>query len=255
MTVSIGFLGVGHLAEYTLRGLRRGGFDSEVLLSPRNAERASVLARECSGRVMESNQAVVDGCEIVVLSVRPAHAKEVLRGVTFAEKQRLMSVCPGLPVAELAPLAAPAKVVRAMPVTSAEAASSPTLIYPPDAQVENLFGYTGTAIPVDREEIYETAAANACAYGWYFPLFDRLIAETVAAGVPEAVARPLVLGMAKGAADVAILKPEESLEETTWSIATEGTFTRLGLDYLNSEDAFAPFSEALRKVIAGLRGM
>jgi pyrroline-5-carboxylate reductase len=254
MTDCVGFLGVGHLADYTLRGLRRGGFGGEVLLSPRNAERSAVLARDCGGHVMESNQAVADGCDLVILSVRPANAAEALQGVTFRDSHCLVSVCPGIPVAELAPLASPARVVRAMPVTSAEAASSPTLVYPPDEKVAALFDHTGMAIPVPTEEVYEAAAANACAYGWYFPLFEHLIAETMAAGVPEEVARPLVLGMAKGAADVALLKPEESLEETTWSIAYEGTFTRLGLEHLIAKKAFDPYREALRKVIAGLRG-
>lgn len=250
----IGFLGVGHLADYTLRGLRRGGFDGEVLLSPRNAARAEILARDCGGKIVESNQAVVDGCDLVILSVRPAYAKDVLAEVRLRNDQLLVSVAAGLPVAELEPLAAPAPVIRAMPVTSAEAASSPTLITPPQEEVEKLFAYCGLAIPVKTDREFEAAATNACVYGWYFALFDCVLKETLAAGVSPQVARPLILGMARGAAEVALLKPEEELDATAREIASEGSFTRLGLDHLESQDAFAPWRQAFAKVLRALRG-
>ena len=33
-----GFIGVGELALYTIRGLRRGGYRETILLSPRNRD-------------------------------------------------------------------------------------------------------------------------------------------------------------------------------------------------------------------------
>lgn len=254
MPETIGFLGVGHLADYTLRGLRRGGFEGEVLLSPRNRERAEILARDCGGRICADNREVAEGCDLAILSVRPAFAKEVLSGVTLRETQILVSVVAGLPVAELEPLAAPAKVVRAMPVTSAEAAASPTLITPPNGRVEALFGHCGQAIPVMEDSEFEAAAANACVYGWYFALFDCLREETEKAGVSPEVARPLVLGMARGAAEVALLRTEEPLDVTAKTIASEGSFTRLGLDHLEERQAFVSWREAFQKVYKALKG-
>lgn len=251
---TIGFLGVGHLADYTLRGLRRGGFQGEVLLSPRNSERAETLSRDCGGRILGSNQEVVDGSDLVVLSVRPAAAKEALSQVKLREDQVLISVVAGIPVADLEPLAEPAPVVRAMPVTAAEAASSPTLITPPHARVEALFAHCGEAIPVAEDREFEAAATNACVYGWYFALFECIRAETEKAGVSPAVARRVVLGMARGAAEVALAKPEETLDGTAQEIATEGSFTRLGLDHLEARQAFDPWREAFAQVHAALKG-
>ena len=37
----IGFIGVGALALYTIRGVRRGGYAGPILLSPRNSENAA----------------------------------------------------------------------------------------------------------------------------------------------------------------------------------------------------------------------
>ena len=75
--MTLGFVGTGTIAAAMVEGL--GGKD--VLLSPRGADMAASLAARFPGvRVATSNQAVVDGCETVVLSVRPQVAEEVIRG-------------------------------------------------------------------------------------------------------------------------------------------------------------------------------
>ena len=43
---ALGIIGVGALAEFVLRGLRRAGDSRPVFLSPRNAARADRLAGE-----------------------------------------------------------------------------------------------------------------------------------------------------------------------------------------------------------------
>ena len=60
--------------------------------------------------------------------------------------------------------------------------------------------------------------------------------------------------MARGAASVALEEQDKPLEETIWEIATEGIFTRLGLEQLIERDAFTPWSEAFDKVYTALRG-
>jgi pyrroline-5-carboxylate reductase len=41
---TIGFIGVGELALYTIKGARRGGYQGPILLSPRNHGKAEYLA-------------------------------------------------------------------------------------------------------------------------------------------------------------------------------------------------------------------
>lgn len=254
MIESLGFIGVGHLADYTIRGLRRGGFEGRIWLSPRNAERAATLSRDCGCEVLESNQAVADATDHVVLSVRPALGLDVLRGIRLRPGQRLISVMAGLPIDKLRPLAGGAQIFRAMPVTSAQASASPTLICPPDDELAALFDYAGAGVCVADEQEFEAGAVMACVYGWFFPLYGRLIADCEAAGVGSEAARKLVFGMAEGAARVAAETPAMTLEEITWEIATEGTFTRLGLEHLLQRDAFKPWSESFEKVLTALRG-
>ena len=52
------------------------------------------------------------------------------------------------------------------------------------------------------------------------------------------------MGMAKGAAELALARPEQSPGEIARAIATEGTYSRLGLDLLEQNQAFTPWREA-----------
>jgi len=81
----LGFIGVGDLAEYTIKGLRQGGFDKSILLSPRNSQKAQLLMNQCQCEVMTSNQAVVDSSDVIVLATRPAYCIEVLKVLVFKQ--------------------------------------------------------------------------------------------------------------------------------------------------------------------------
>ena len=69
---SLGFIGVGDLAEYTIKGLRLGGFNEKIYLSPRNVEMSAHLAASYDCEVLESNQVVADKSNCLVISTRPA---------------------------------------------------------------------------------------------------------------------------------------------------------------------------------------
>ena len=56
---TIGFIGVGALALYTIKGVRSGGYQGPILLSPRNREKAEHLANNYNCEVQPDNQSVV----------------------------------------------------------------------------------------------------------------------------------------------------------------------------------------------------
>ena len=243
---SLGFIGVGDLAEYTIKGLRLGGFNEKIYLSPRNAEMSAQLAASYDCEVLASNQAVADKSDCLVISTRPAHCLDALAALTFQPKQLLVSVVAGVPIADLSgAVPTDVEIVRAMPVNSAQAGASPTLIYPDHKQVSDLFNYCGDRIAVDDEAAFDQGSVLACVYTWYFSLFEQLIQSTTSEALPADKAKALVLGMAKGAASLALQKPE-TCGEIAESIATEGTFSKLGLDTLKEREAFAPWDEACK---------
>ncbi len=172
---TLGFVGVGDLAEYTITGLRRGGFQGRILLSPRNRDMSQKLAVAWQCEVKDSNQAVLDDCQHVVLSTRPADCLDALAELQFSEQHLLISVVAGIDISQLHEVAGDIDIVRAMPVNCAKAGASPTLVYPQHAAVNALFDYCGNSITADDEAAFAQGSILACVYTWYFELFQELI--------------------------------------------------------------------------------
>tara|TARA_R110002072_G_scaffold11431_26_gene51719 strand:+ start:250 stop:1017 length:768 start_codon:yes stop_codon:yes gene_type:complete len=252
---SLGFIGVGHLADYTVRGLRRGGWRGDIFLSGRNAQVAAQLAADCQAQVIEDNQALADRCDILMLATRPPQALEALCGLSLRPEQTLLSVVAGLPLAALQASAGPVgTIVRALPVTSAEFSASATLLFPPDASVEDLFNHCGQAIAVDNEEQFDAGGVLSCIYAGFFPLLDQLTRDAQAAGLPAETARALVTAMAKGAATVANEDHTKTLAAITGQIATEGSYSKKVVDHLLSRHALTPWSEAFDLTLKAFQG-
>ncbi len=255
--LSLAVIGVGHLADYTLTGLRRGGWRGALRLGPRGAAKAAELAARCDGTVFATNAAAAEGADLVLLATRPPQAVEAAQSLDLAEDQVLVSVVAGLPLAGLAPHAGGAALARAMPVTAAEVGASPSMVYAESpeamAKIAGLFGLCGRAVPAAREADFEVGTALACVYGWFFALYAHLADEAQAAGLSPETARRMTLGMAEGAARVAA-ETGRKPDEITAQIASPGSFTRLGLEHLEDRGAFAPWEEAFGLLMEKLRG-
>ncbi|MCP4187490.1 MAG: NAD(P)-binding domain-containing protein [Gammaproteobacteria bacterium] len=253
MTQTLGFVGVGDLAEYTISGLRRGGYRGRILLSPRNHEMSKKLAQDWQCKVMESNQAVADSADQLILSTRPGQCLEALGELSLRTNQLIISVVAGVSIASLQEVAGNnCSIVRAMPVNCARACASPTLIYPEHEVVCNLFNYCGDSIAADDESAFDQGNIIACVYTWYFELFQQLIDATSGDSLSTGMASKLVLGMAKGAASLA-LDEQATPGEIAEIIATEGTFSKLGLDILKQASAFEPWQQACDKLSKQMR--
>lgn len=242
---TIGFIGVGELALYTIRGIRRGGYQGPILLSPRNREKADYLMQNHGCEVQADNQAVVSNSDYVVIATRPANCLQTLSTLEFSPQHVLISVVAGIEIEQLrSVLSQPIDIIRAMPVSSAEAGSSPTLIYPANDFVADIFNFCGQSITLDNEATFEQGSVLACVYSWFFALFEELIQATESPALPPELAAQLVMGMAKGAAELALANKDSNPGEIAASIATEGTYSKLGLDLLEQKNAFKPWREA-----------
>lgn len=241
----IGFIGVGDLAVYTVRGLRAGGYLEPILLSPRNHEKSTLLQQEYGCEILPDNQSVVDRSDCIFLATRPGDCLDALDRLDWPDGRLLISVVAGVDIDSLrGHLPDDVEIVRAMPVSSAAAGASPTLVYPAHEKVLELFDYCGVAIAADREEYFNQGSILACVYCWFFALFEELIESTRGPSLPGELAAVLVMGMARGAAELALANPDRSPGEIAAGIATEGTFSKQGLDLLRQREAFLPWKEA-----------
>ena len=251
--LSVGIIGVGHLAGYLVEGLHRAAESFDVILSPRNAARASELAARFGCRVAESNQDVVSASRVVILSTRPSQATGAAEALPWTGEHTLVSVAAGVRLEELSGIVTPARVVRAMPVSSAAVGESPTPIYPDDDTARSLFAPVGSVVALPDEESFEIASVMGAFYAWLFGLAGEAASWMTSNGVPEPAARSLAAGALRGAGSVAGASSEESLAEIFAALATPGGLTEAGLTVLKEKRVLEAWYEACDAALARSR--
>jgi len=251
--MKIGILGVGHMAGFLVKGWRSQGFTGPILLGPRNRDTAAQLAKAWDCQVLESNQAVVDAADAVILTVPAKLAKPVLEELSFRDDQLVVSACAGQGQAFLQEVATPARLIISLPVAAAAIGRSPTLLYPDDAEAKALFEPLGPVLVMKDEKTFMAASVNSASCGWVIDLIRELALCNVEAGVEPAEARRLVSLMVESTAAVVLSVPDQPLPKIVEGLASKGGLTECGLKVLQSHDANAPWREAFESVLARVK--
>lgn len=246
----MGILGAGHLASYVVEGLRHGGDQRRIVLSPRNAKVAADLAQRHGCEVASSNQAVVDAADVVVLAVRPAQHQTLLAGLYFVPGQLVVSVMAGVSLAQLAAQANlnEATLVRTLPVQSAAVGAGPLPVFPAHECVQELLSALGTVVVLSSEEQFEAAAAIGCMHGWVYPWLQSMADWGETQGLDARVAHELTLAAVSGALAYSAAQGSGSMKAIGEGIAGEGTYTLAGLKVLQQGQGLDAWSDALQSV-------
>lgn len=244
---TIGILGTGDFAAYFVAALRNGGHEGKILLSPHSPSKAARLATAQNCVVSEDDAAMIAEADWVLLSVRPEQLPATLTKLALRPSQVLLSAVAGVTVNELrAVISADITVIRIMPSSYIAALQNSLLpMYPGCTEVEAVLSAAGKVIVFDTESHIELAMTGACLSGWMYRFIATLEGWFVEHGVTPAQARQIVAGNILGAAGNALIQTEFSLEEISDEIATQGTYTKLGLDHLRNKNAFKDWTEAL----------
>ena len=192
---SYGVLGVGSIATAIVTGLCDGVVEPpEVVLSPRNAERAAELAaRLPSVRVATDNQQVVDDSDVVIVCLLPTHAAEVLAGMEFRANHAVVSAIAGFPVAQLAGLVNPVTdIARSIPLPAVATRGSMTPVYPVTQAATGLYDRLGGSMEIANELAFESVAAASATVAAYFRYLETIADWLSGHGIPTAAARRYV---------------------------------------------------------------
>ncbi|MFD0858515.1 pyrroline-5-carboxylate reductase family protein [Roseovarius aquimarinus] len=248
--MKLGVIGVGHLAVSMLDGIVRAGHaPSGILLSPRG--RGLDLAQERGFALAADNAQIVADCDLVLLAVRPNDAPDAVRGLGWREGQILLSACAGVPIAALG--AAPARIMRIMPITASKLGASPTLAYPDLPEARSLLEAIGSTIALGSEDAFEAATVSAAMYGWAQALIRTGADWTAAQGIDAADARQLVARTFTAAGRM-IAEEDAPMGDILGQLCTPGGLTRQGLDHLEAEGVPEAWEGACDAILARLRG-
>ena len=222
---SIGFLGVGTISEAVIRAMcTRPGMSDLLLLSPRSANRSAALAAEFDAcQRLDSNQAVIDASDIVVLAMRPQQLDEALAALSFRDDQIIASFIAGTPPSGIAPLVAPARrVCQLIPLPPIALHKGPLVISPGIPEVMAAFAGLGDIIVLDDESRIRVLSVGSAIMSTYFEMQNELIDWIAARGIDEATASLFIRSELEGLAAVGKTTPDEERRGLPGEFQTKG---------------------------------
>lgn len=252
----LGFIGTGAITSAIVTGLNAGGVGSDtILVSPRSAGTAAALAAKFSNvKVAASNQAVLDGSDVVMLAVRPQVAAEVLSELAFRPGHHVISLMAITPLNKVAELVAPAtRVTRAIPIPIVADRRGPTAIYPPDPVAAEIFNRLGTAVEATSADQFIAFSAATATMAPYFTFAEEIAAWLTRHGVPAADARRYVGTVFQGLGNIAATTQEHSLAALAGEFATRGGINEQVVAHMKARGAFDALSEGLDAVLQRMK--
>jgi pyrroline-5-carboxylate reductase len=239
---TIGFVGSGNMAEALIKGIITAKVcaPGNILISDIRPERLQLLSKQYGVQPADSNAALVEKADILVLSVKPQNMTEALESIkdAFKADTLVISIAAGIRVAKIAAALGDVAIVRVMPNTPALISEGASALFanekakPMLEKAEKIFAAVGRTVVVENEGLIDAVTAvSGSGPAYYFLLMEEMIKAACELGLPGDVAKDLVLQTAKGAALLAVEadKKGETPAELRRKVTSPGGTTEAAL--------------------------
>lgn len=246
----LGFVGTGTMTAAMVEGLGGG-----VVVSPRGAAVAAGLAaRFPEVTVAETNQAVVDQCDMVVLAIRPQIAEGVVRELRFRAAQKVLSLVAATQIEVIREwIGIDLPVVRAVPLPFVAERRCVTPVFPPDPDVSALFNRLGKAVECRTMAEFDLLAVGSALMGSYFGILETAQDWLVERGLPEASARSYLAMLFANLGRVAEGSPL-AFDALRGEYSTKGGLNEQMFRVFGERGGAEALRSALGQVLARVRG-
>jgi pyrroline-5-carboxylate reductase len=244
----IGFVGGGNMARALIGGLiGRGTAASQLSVGEPAPEAREGLARDFKVRVSADNRAAIDGCDLVIVAVKPQEAGAVLKALAAQLQEArtvLVSVAAGIQIASLSAwVGAEVPVIRTMPnrpaligagVTGMFAAAAVTMEQ--RRLAEQTLQAAGQTVWLVRESDLDIVTAlSGSGPAYFFLLAELMMQAAVAQGLAPEAARLLAVGTLQGAGALARLS-DGDLARLRAEVTSKGGTTEAALSAFTAAD-------------------
>jgi len=261
-TKVVGILGCGKIGSCIGRGyasLASGLKEkpSRILVSPRSADKAALLASEFPDLVTiaSSNEEVVSGSDIIYIGLLPPVARETLPKMPFREGQLVISTMAAVDIQEVLSLTSmPAhRVVRTVPLPSCARQSGPILMHPPNAEAEAVLNIIGAPVACANEADMKPLVCLTGHISSFYELMRVSQDFFVKEGVDPAVARTYVSSFYTSLAEAAVIS-NDSLHEMCEEACTPGGINEQAMKHFRGTTHFNDQLDSLEGILKRLRG-
>jgi pyrroline-5-carboxylate reductase len=252
----IGFIGAGNMATALIKGLLdRNVFNfSDIYISDINTQRCRDLANQFGINICVDNISLVQKADITVLSVKPQVIAEVLSDLkdAFKTDALIVSIAAGITVEKIAGFVGDLPIVRVMPNTPALIGSGVSGIYAnkkASGQIEKIkkiFSSVGAVAVVADEKLMDIiTAVSGSGPAYYFLMMETMITAAIELGIQPDMAAQLVLGTAKGAADLAIVS-KDSPAQLRARVTSPGGTTEAAVNVFSTNNFSSIINQAIK---------
>ena len=192
----IGFIGGGKMAEALIKGIVKQG-NKNIFVSDIQEQRRLHIETSYGVKTTESNQDVVDLCEIIILAVKPQDMNTVLDEITnsVTKEKTIVSIAAGIKLDFFQKKLKTKKIVRVMPNIASIEQEGMTLIsfskffpFHEASTIEKLFMSVGKILIIDEKKINAFSTISGSG-----PAFLALFMETlIEAGIKMGLEKDLV---------------------------------------------------------------
>jgi pyrroline-5-carboxylate reductase len=251
----VGLIGSGNMA----RALARGWGDP-VLCSDAGSGRAAALVEELGGEALDSNLAVAERADLVVLCHKPAGLAPVAKEIAGVAKA-VASVLGATSTGNLRSAYSGTPVFRMMPNTAVEVRRgvvcyAPDRTAPPDpaleADVLALFGRLGRVVSLEERQIEVASAVMGVGPAYQALLAEAQVDAAVRHGLKPQLAAELVTETMGGTAALLSARGFDTLAVRR-EVTSPGGSTARGLAALERAGIRAAFQDAIDAVVWGAR--
>lgn len=210
------FIGSGTMAEAMIKGLLRQELLSadHIVASGPRPERGAELAQRYGVRVTTDNRQAAAQADLLVLSVKPQVAPQVLMELqdVVQSETLVLSIVAGIPTDAIARGLGIDAVVRAMPNTPAQIGMGVTVWTATPGVTEEQRSAARTVLAALGEEIYSAeegdldraTALSGTGPAYVFLIMEALVDAGVHLGFSRRVSERLVLQTIRGSVDYAM---------------------------------------------------
>ncbi len=244
--MTIGVIGAGNMA----RALARG-WGEPVLATDGGSGRAAALVAELGGEALDSNAALAERADVVVLACKPYQLDMIAADVGDRAKGTVLSVLGGTTIEQLRGAFPGAQVVRSMPNTPVEVRRGVIVVAeesPPDDAVRELLERVGVVVTLPERLMDVAGATSGVSPAYVAVIAEAMVDAAVKQGLTAPVASQLVVETIAGSAELLAARGGDTLAVRR-EVASPGGSTARGLAALERGKVRAAFLEAMEAVM------
>jgi pyrroline-5-carboxylate reductase len=257
----IAFIGGGMMAEAMIRGIILHGHNpNTIYASDPSEDRRNILSiLNNQLNIENNNNKIALTCDVLFMAVKPQIFLDVAKNISqITQKQDpvIVSVAAGISLEILTTrFGKQSKICRVMPNQpclvgkGVSALIAKNLVDDDKRLVTYLFNSVGKSIWLDNEDwMHAVTAISGSGPAYFYHIMELLTDSAISAGIPENIAKELVMQTAIGASELAHNSPDD-VKTLRQKVSSPGGTTEAAFDSLDGNDIRSIWKQAIDAAI------